>query len=68
MAPEQARADRAVDARADLFSLGCVLYQMCTGVLPFQADTTVGILMALALNSPVEPIEGIPQFHLSFHS
>ncbi len=60
MAPEQARADRAVDARADLFSLGCVLYQMCTGVLPFQADTTVGILMALALNSPVEPIERNP--------
>ncbi len=55
MAPEQARADRAVDSRADLFSLGCVLYVLCTGEIPFKADTTVGTLMALALNNPVPP-------------
>ncbi len=55
MAPEQARADRAIDARADLFSLGCVMYVLCTGEIPFKADTTVGTLMALALNTPVPP-------------
>ena len=55
MAPEQARADRPIDSRADLFSLGCVLYVLCTGEIPFKADTTVGILMALALNTPVAP-------------
>jgi serine/threonine protein kinase/formylglycine-generating enzyme required for sulfatase activity len=55
MAPEQARADRAIDARADLFSLGCVMYVLCTGEIPFKADTTVGTLMALALNTPVAP-------------
>jgi serine/threonine protein kinase/formylglycine-generating enzyme required for sulfatase activity len=55
MAPEQARADRPVDAKADLFSLGCVLYVLCTGDIPFKAETTVGILMALALNTPVTP-------------
>lgn len=55
MAPEQARADRAFDGRADLFSLGCVLYVLCTGEIPFKADTTVGVLMALALNTPAAP-------------
>lgn len=55
MAPEQARADRPIDTRADLFSLGCVLYVLCTGDIPFKAETTVGTLMSLALNSPVAP-------------
>jgi WD40 repeat protein/serine/threonine protein kinase len=47
MAPEQARGQK-VDARCDLFSLGCVLYRMVTGQSPFQASTTMGMLMALA--------------------
>lgn len=55
MAPEQARADRPIDGKADLFSLGCVLYVLCTGEIPFKAETTVGVLMALALNTPVAP-------------
>src|SRR5262249_7808032 len=36
MAPEQARCAR-IDGRADLFSLGCVLYLLCTGRLPWEA-------------------------------
>lgn len=51
MAPEQARGDQ-VDARADLFSLGCVMYRMLTGEQPFQRDETMATLMALALNEP----------------
>jgi serine/threonine protein kinase len=43
MAPEQARGDK-VDDRADLFSLGSVLYAMCTGRPPFRAPTTVAVL------------------------
>jgi serine/threonine-protein kinase len=43
MAPEQARGE-AVDHRADLFSLGSVLYAMCTGQPPFRAQSTVGVL------------------------
>ena len=55
MAPEQARGDKAVDARADLFSLGCVLYRLCVGDIPFKGDTTMNVLMALAMTDPTPP-------------
>ena len=51
MAPEQARAV-AVDQRADLFSLGCVLYRLAAGELPFKGSDTISILAALALDTP----------------
>jgi WD40 repeat protein/serine/threonine protein kinase len=51
MAPEQARGD-GVDARSDLFSLGCILYRICTGVSPFQAPDVISTLSALALVTP----------------
>jgi prepilin-type N-terminal cleavage/methylation domain-containing protein len=43
MAPEQARC-QAVDCRADLFSLGCILYAMAAGHSPFRADSTPATL------------------------
>jgi hypothetical protein len=51
MSPEQARGTR-VDFRSDLFSLGCVLYKMCSGRTPFKADDTLGMLVALNQDQP----------------
>jgi predicted Ser/Thr protein kinase len=45
MAPEQARGDREIDARSDVFALGCVLYECVTGV-PAFAGRNVGAVMA----------------------
>jgi WD40 repeat protein/serine/threonine protein kinase len=54
MAPEQARAE-TVDHRADLFSLGCVLYRMCTGEMPFKGSDALSTLTALAMDRPRPP-------------
>lgn len=57
MSPEQARGE-GVDARSDLFSLGSVIYVMCTGRPPFRAETAYGILRRVTDNAP-RPIREI---------
>jgi WD40 repeat protein/serine/threonine protein kinase len=59
MAPEQVDG-HGVDARADLFSLGCVLYAMVTGRPPFSGRDTVSTLMAVATDRPTPPDEVNP--------
>lgn len=51
MSPEQVDGS-ALTASSDLFSLGSVLYTMCTGQLPFHAETMLGLLHAVASKDP----------------
>jgi len=55
MAPEQARGEK-VDARADLYSFGVVLYRLATGRLPLRGTDTISMLMALASEQP-QPVQ-----------
>jgi hypothetical protein len=57
MSPEQARGDK-VGILSDIYSLGVILYEMLAGTVPFEADSTFGILMK-HLNEPPAPIPGI---------
>ena len=57
MSPEQARGDR-VDRKTDIYSLGVLLYEMLAGSVPFDAESSFGILMK-HLNEPPPPIQGI---------
>jgi hypothetical protein len=57
MAPEQTRGE-TLDHRADLFSLGSVLYAMCTGRPPFQAEGTLGVLVRVGECRP-RPVRAV---------
>ncbi len=57
MSPEQARGEK-VDAQTDIYSLGVMLYEMLAGSVPFDAESSFGVLMK-HLNEPPPPIPGV---------
>ena len=55
MAPEQARALPAIDARADVFALGCVLYECITGEMAFGGSNPLAVQAKVLMLEPVDP-------------
>jgi serine/threonine-protein kinase len=54
LSPEQARGEK-VDARSDVYSLGCVLYEMLTGEPPFVGDSPVAVAYQHVREDPIPP-------------
>jgi len=51
LSPEQVRGE-PIDERSDLFSFGVMVYEMCTGRLPFEGQTTTGVLSSILQTAP----------------
>jgi serine/threonine protein kinase len=65
MSPEQAGGDE-VDGRADVYSLGVIIYEMMAGRVPFRADSFMGVLTKHMFEEP-EPLEEVTAMSASFH-
>ncbi len=45
MSPEQARGEKVIDGRSDIYALGIIVFEMLTGKLPYEADTPMGVIV-----------------------
>ena len=59
ISPEQARGEMT-DDKADIYSIGVVMYEMLTGKLPFQADSAVSVALMQVQQDPVRPRDIVP--------
>jgi serine/threonine-protein kinase len=64
MAPEQIKGE-AIDGRTDVYALGCMLYEMVTGRMPFEAPTIMAMLSKHLIEAPVPPSQRRPDLGLS---
>lgn len=55
MSPEQAKGERNIDGRSDVYALGAILFEMLTGQTPYEADTPMGVVV----KHIVEPVPRI---------
>ncbi len=65
ISPEQVRGNVAIDQRSDIYSTGVVLYELLTGIRPFEADSTFMLMQAHVQQNATPPIKrnaAIPQF------
>ena len=65
IAPEQAHGVEDVDHRADIYSLGVILYEMSTGRLPFTGNSAIDILMKHIQQDPIPPRQCRPDLGIS---
>jgi serine/threonine-protein kinase len=61
MSPEQAMGERTLDARSDIYALGCVLYEMLSGDAPFTASTAQAVVAKVLTEKPAPIIPRRPR-------
>jgi serine/threonine protein kinase len=66
MSPEQLKADRNIDGRADVWSIGVVLYEMLTGECPYQGDNMFSLVSSILKGKPLAAHQRVPSVAASF--
>jgi serine/threonine protein kinase len=61
ISPEQARASKETDFRADIYSLGCTLYQLLSGTTPYHADEALAVVLKHVTDPVPDVLEVMPQ-------
>ena len=62
MSPEQARGDKAIDTRSDIYAMGVILYEVLTGALPFFGEHYNALLINVLTEAPRPPRDAFPEF------
>jgi eukaryotic-like serine/threonine-protein kinase len=62
MSPEQARGSTDLDHRADIYSMGVMMYEMLTGKLPFEGENFTEMIISILTDPPLPPREAFDRF------